>query len=255
MFSSCTLLCSWIFQTEKVKAKACRWLPPPPCTSQARRDDCWAVTPHWTLSVCFRGGPPPNNIRAKVIALCLRVIWVSKNIPVTLHGKHLPQSCLCLALRKLTSPKRSSLILCEFPCIGPNHLCRRVVPQPLSSGCTLASRNIFWDDALVQGSSRPGRMVLLVGALSHTPKGGGFDPQLVRVSEATNWYLSLTSMFLSLLSSLSKINKHILGQGLKKKICFIFLCSPVLASGTNGLYARNHHWKQYFDSLSWVPQA
>lgn len=65
--------------------------------------------------------------RAKMISLRLKVIWISTNIPVSLHGNHLPQSQLHLALRNLTSPKRSS------PLISPNHLCRRM-PQPLYSG-------------------------------------------------------------------------------------------------------------------------
>lgn len=148
MFSSCTPLCSWIFETEQVKNKACLWLPPPPRTYQARRDARWGAAPHWTLSACFGGGPHPSNTGEKMIGLHWRVIWISKNIPVTPHGKHLPQSYLYLVLRNLTSPKRSSLIFCEFPFIGPNHLYRRM-PQPLYSGSTWASRSIFWADALV----------------------------------------------------------------------------------------------------------
>lgn len=47
--------------------------------------------------MCFGGDPPLNNIRAKLISLCFRVIWISKKIcqytSVSLHGHHLPQSC------------------------------------------------------------------------------------------------------------------------------------------------------------------
>ena len=60
-------------------------------------------------------------------------------------------------------------------------------------------------------------------ALLRTPKGCGFDspwghvPRLWSqcIREATNRYFYLTSMFLALPSSLSKINKHILGLALK----------------------------------------
>ena len=64
-------------------------------------------------------------------------------------------------------------------------------------------------------SNGAGQVAQLVEVLSHIPKGCGFDSQLGDIWEATNQCFSLTWMFLVLPSSLSKINKYILGWGLK----------------------------------------
>ena len=43
----------------------------------------------------------------------------------------------------------------------------------------------------------PGWVTWLVGALSHAPRGCGYDPQSRHVQEATDQCFSFTSMFLS----------------------------------------------------------
>ena len=63
----------------------------------------------------------------------------------------------------------------------------------------------------------PGRVAHLVGASFHTPKGFGFDPQSGHVWKEAYRCFSFISVFLSPSSSLSKINKYILGWKLKKK--------------------------------------
>ena len=72
----------------------------------------------------------------------------------------------------------------------------------------------------------PGQLAQLAGVPSHTARECGFSPRsgpiprfdfwLGCMWEATSQCFSLTSMFLSLSSSLSKINKRILGWGFIK---------------------------------------
>ena len=72
----------------------------------------------------------------------------------------------------------------------------------------------------VQGPQKmgcsPGWVAQVFGASSCTPKACRFDPWSGRIWEATSWCLSLTSMFLSLPSSLFKVNNYVLSWGFKK---------------------------------------
>lgn len=106
---------------------------------------------HWTLLGSVLGGrPTPQYYNGKDNnSLCFLIIWISKNVSLSLYGHHLPQSVIKdalphLALEDLISPEGSSLVFCELPFISPNHVCRRM-PQPLySGGCALVEHFLWW---------------------------------------------------------------------------------------------------------------
>ena len=115
-----------------------------------------------------------------------------------------------------------------------------IMPVPLGTCAVLQSSEIpamwlqikflrthsWWCTVVVAGKKKnrkpptgfsPGRVAHLVGASFHTPKGFGFDPQSGHVWKEAYRCFSFISVFLSPTSSLSKINKYILGWKLKKK--------------------------------------
>ena len=85
----------------------------------------------------------------------------------------------------------------------------------------LNSRQIIWFSKRTCMIS-PGQVAHLVGVSSGTPEGWGSNPGSGHIPHVagsiptTDQCYSLPSMFLSLPSSLSKINKHVLRWGFKK---------------------------------------